>query len=73
MIDRIADVLVIDYDLVATKAGYRPPVFQEDPTTDKARLMSKLQRVSLADVTRVRVLDSLLDGMLEDDVKAKRK
>lgn len=75
LVERVADVFVTDYDFLATMVGYRPRELMVglDPLSDKARLMSKLQRVSLADVTRVRVLDSLLDGMLEDDVKAKRE
>ncbi len=57
--------------------GYRISLFypaatpdvEDDPLSDKAELMGKLQRVSLADSTRVMVLRALLGGMLEEDVK----
>lgn len=45
-IERIADVLVLDYDLVATKAGYRPRELLEiDPESATARLMPLIEQI----------------------------
>ena len=45
-IERIADVLVLDYDLVATKAGYRPRELLElDPDSATARLMPLIEQI----------------------------
>lgn len=46
LIDAIADVLVLDYDLVATKAGYRPRELLElDPDSATARLMPLIEQI----------------------------
>jgi transcriptional regulator with XRE-family HTH domain len=44
-IDPIADVLVLDYDLVATKAGYRPAVYETPPSEREARVMELAKRI----------------------------
>lgn len=39
-VERIADVLVLDYDIVATRAGYRiPELMLVDPESPEAKLL----------------------------------
>lgn len=48
-IERIADVLVLDYDVVATKAGYRPRELMElDPESPEAQLVPLIRQVDWA-------------------------
>jgi transcriptional regulator with XRE-family HTH domain len=45
-IDAIADVLVLDYDVVATRAGYRPrELLQIDPDSPEAQLLPYIRAV----------------------------
>lgn len=71
-VERIADILGYPARDVAVYAGLIPDEEELDPLSDKVELLGKLQRVSLADETRVMVLRSLLDGMIEDDVRRRR-
>lgn len=49
-VDRIADVLVLDYDLVATRAGYRPKeLLQVDPESAEARLLPYIRQIEWTD------------------------
>ena len=50
-LQRIADVLLLDYDLVATKAGYRPTTLDRhrDPESPEAQLMPLIQRIDWTD------------------------
>lgn len=46
LIERIADVLVLDYDVVATKAGYRPRELLEiDPDSPEAKLLPYIRAI----------------------------
>jgi transcriptional regulator with XRE-family HTH domain len=44
-IDPISDVLVLDYDLVATKAGYRPAIHEVPPDSREARAAHLVSRI----------------------------
>lgn len=46
-IDPISDVLVLDYDLVATRAGYRPKelMLEVDPTSPEGQLIPLIRKV----------------------------
>jgi transcriptional regulator with XRE-family HTH domain len=41
----IADALMVDYDLVATKAGYRPPIHEVPPDSREARAAHLVSRI----------------------------
>ena len=45
LLDRIADVLVLDYDFVATKAGYRPLIHEVSPDSREARAAHLVTRI----------------------------
>jgi transcriptional regulator with XRE-family HTH domain len=46
LLEKIADVLIVDYDVVATKAGYRPKeLLQVDPNSPEARLLPLIRQV----------------------------
>jgi transcriptional regulator with XRE-family HTH domain len=45
LLERIADVLVLDYDLVATKAGYRPAIHEVPPDSREARAAHLVTRI----------------------------
>lgn len=68
-IERIADVLVLDYDLVATKAGYRPRELLEiDPDSPTARLEPLIEAVDWsARPERLASLEFELRQMIEWD------
>lgn len=45
-VERIADVLVLDYDIVATRAGYRPRELLEiDPSPAEAKLLPYIRAI----------------------------
>jgi transcriptional regulator with XRE-family HTH domain len=44
-VERISDVLVLDYDLVATKAGYRPAIHEVPPDSREARAAHLVTRI----------------------------
>lgn len=69
LIDAIADVLVLDYDLVATKAGYRPRELLElDPDSATARLMPLIEQIDWdARPGRLEGLEFELRQMIEWD------
>ncbi len=48
-IERIADVFLVDYDLVATKAGYRPPDFRVDPDSAEGQLVPIIRQIAWDD------------------------
>lgn len=49
-IDAIADVLVLDYDVVATRAGYRPrELMQIDPDSPEAQLLPYIRAIQWSD------------------------
>lgn len=64
-IEKIADVLVLDYDLVATKAGYRPSELLDDPTGKaEEELLPLIRKIEWSEVTLGQVkrqLDFLLE------------
>jgi transcriptional regulator with XRE-family HTH domain len=64
--DPIADVLVLDYDLVATKAGYRPAI-QEVPTSEReARAVELARRIDWdRDDPSLRLAMTLLEELAE--------
>ena len=72
-IDRIADVLALDYDLVATKAGYRPhELLQLDPDSATAQLMPLIEKIDWeSDPGRLEGVRLILQGYLEVDRRRK--
>lgn len=60
-VERIADVLVLDYDFVATKAGIRPRELAEDEDDIiKRELLPMLRRIDFSDPI---VLDRVKDDL----------
>jgi len=51
LIERIADVLVLDYDFVATKAGYRPRelTLEVDPESPEGQLVPLIRKMRWTD------------------------
>ena len=66
LIDAIADVLVLDYDLVAEWAGYRPRLPREHLDSIHTRLDPRLRKVQWSE-SRYRMVEAILDQMLADD------
>ncbi len=65
-IDRIADVLVLDYDAVATRAGYRPRgLGLPDPIM--AEIEPKIRKIDWGPPHRLKYLHNFLDDLLEED------
>lgn len=65
-LQHIADVLLLDYDLVAERAGYRPRKLRErsDPDSPLAQLMPLIERVEWTD-ERLRTAMGLLRTMVD--------
>lgn len=46
LLERIADVLVLDYDILATRAGYRPrELLEMDPDSAEAQLLPYIRAI----------------------------
>lgn len=45
-LEQIADVLFVDYDLVATRAGYRPVLPDIDPASREAEVLGLVHRIN---------------------------
>jgi transcriptional regulator with XRE-family HTH domain len=69
-LDPISDVLVLNYDVVATKAGYRPQDPEADPETRFSEALELIIRVNWeTDPTRLDILRSVLQTWIDQDVK----
>lgn len=75
LIERIADVLVLDYDVVATKAGYRPrELLNVDPDSPTARLAPLIEQIDWASRPgRLEEVEAEYRFMIESDRKRKRR
>lgn len=72
-IDPIADVLVLGYDEVATRAGYRPRGLDDvDPDAPSEQLAAMVRRVEWTP-DRYETMRSILSGWLERDRQAERE
>lgn len=73
-LDAISDILVIDYDVLATKAGYRPQELLEvDPDSPTAQLMPLIQEVNWNRYPdRLESLKMELRWMIERDRESKK-
>ena len=71
LIERIADILILDYDAVATKAGYRPRV-HDDHEHDLERLVAMLRAVNLDRDGRRQTIEGILKMWIDFD-RANRK
>lgn len=65
-IDPIADVLLLDYDEVSERAGYRPRLSSDDLDAVHARLDPRLRRVEWSEF-RYGLIESVLDQFYQDD------
>lgn len=65
-LERIADVLVSDYDLVATKAGYRPKelMLEVDPNSPEGQLVPMIRQVTWTD-DYLDTVKSILKGWID--------
>lgn len=66
-IDPISDVLVLDYDLVATKAGYRPRELsmEVDPTSPEGQLVPMIRQIAWTD-DMLRSVKYLMQGFINE-------
>lgn len=74
-IDAIADVLVVDYDTVATKAGYRPRELGDeavDPDSPVEMLCAMVRKIQW-DQGRYEPVESMLRAYLEQDRRARQQ
>lgn len=73
-IDPIADVLLLDYDLVSSKAGYKPVAsLSVDPESAIARLVPLIEKVNWeAYPGRLESLENELRFMIESTRKTER-
>lgn len=69
-VERIADVLVLDFDLVAEKAGVRPAMYETPPSEREARVMELARRI---DWDRDEIPLRLAVSQLEELAEAYRK
>jgi transcriptional regulator with XRE-family HTH domain len=65
-IDALADALLLDYDLVSERAGYRPRLPKERLDVIHERLDPRLVRVHWDD-SRFRMIESILNQFIQDD------
>lgn len=71
-VDRIADVLGLDVDLVLTLAGHRPATEALAPDDPRIELCAKVRRVKWTP-ERTETLNDVLDRWLRFDRAAKEK
>ncbi len=74
-IDPIADVLLLEYDIVATKAGYRPRGLLDehnDPDSPEAILCGMVRRISW-DPGRFEPVVAMLRSYLDQDQRARKE
>lgn len=72
-IEKISDVLVVDYDVVATEAGIRPrELLNVDPDSATAQLMPLIEKIDWdTDPGRLEGVRMILEGYLEVDRRRK--
>lgn len=65
-IDKIADALRLDVDLVLTMAGHRPPTYETDPNDPKELTIQRLRRLKW-DRARNVTLAGIIDAWEKED------
>lgn len=74
LLERVADVLVVDYDLVATQAGVRPAgIDSVDPDSPEAVLLAVIRRIDWKrDPRRLKAIERQLRWLIEEDQEEKQ-
>lgn len=71
LLERIADVLVVDYDELATRAGFRPRGLDAmDPGSPEAILMPYIRRIQWTE-ERIDTAKAMLNQMIQFDERKK--
>lgn len=71
-IDRIAELLHADYDMLLSLSGHRPRDLGVDPNSPPERLYAMLKRIDWSDPQREHLIDALLTQMLDFDRESRK-